>query len=139
MGFGGIHRLKTLDGGVFCAARSFGAEVVYFAGLGGETDGGHGRFHLAFELRLHIGAEAMIAGINLKEKVGAIAVGADPGTVNAEAVWGRSNVDGDSVRPGAADDVNQGFAGFGLTGWVLIFVGLYGELNVIRAAACGCG
>jgi hypothetical protein len=88
--------------------------------------------------RLYIGAQAMIAGLYRKEKVGPVAIRAYPCAINSESGRWRTNVDGNMVVAGIANYVYECLAGVRLRGWVLVLVRFHIEANFIRPAAGRC-
>ena len=114
-----------------------GVEVVDLAGFGGEAGGG-GQLGETPKARLPLDADAMVAGIDREIEVGIAAVGADPFAVETNTDRDIADVDAGAAEK-IIEDVDHGFAGRGLGGGVLIFVGLDVEFNVTRAASGGAG
>lgn len=134
-GFGGVEGFEFYVGLAVGSDVDDGAEVVDLTGLGREAGGG-GEFGEAPETRLPLGADAMVAGIDGKVKIRIAVVGSDPRAVNADTDRDRAKVDAGAGADGI-EDVDHGFAGFGLRGGMLISVGLDIEFDIVGAASRG--
>jgi len=138
--FGGIDGLEFESEVVAIAVVAVGesidasAEVIDFAGFGGEGESG-AELGAAADAGLPVRADLMIAGIDGEEKVGLAAVGTDPDGVETD--FGGDSADFETEVVGFQDrnDVHHRFAGFGMRNGMLLVVGLDVEINLGGAAA----